>query len=198
MIKLKSYILYKALNSAFLGLSLGSVFSIYAPLPPETYSIGGIILAFGAWVLALFYSRILNANSYKKILICIEIIPFCFVLCYLFSPDSMASALIIYCLYQITFIFGGYLGRAETLIFKHKKIISKLDIAKQIGYLAGLGAAFVFYQFLDFALNLKEQKEQIYALHFALLFTQSIIFLVLLNSLNLLNLKNKLFSAKRI
>ena len=37
---------------------------------------------------------------------------------FLLLDISFVSALIIYCLYQFTFIFGGYLVRAETLVAK--------------------------------------------------------------------------------
>ena len=57
---------------------------------------------------------------------------------------SLASALLIYMGYQFTFIFGGYLVRAETLVAEDKELLGKIDVNKQLGYLVGLGASFIF------------------------------------------------------
>ena len=179
---LKFYLFYKLLNSLFAGVALGSIFVIYAPLPQITYSLGGIILALGAWILTFFYAKILASKPYKKILIFIEIIPFFYVLAYLFFPTSFYGALFVYVMYQITFIFGGYLVRCETLIFHTTSLIKALDIQKQIGYLLGLGISFLFYFCLEHFL-IKEQKEQVYFLHFLLLFLQGLTFASLLFSL---------------
>ena len=40
-----AFIIYKWFNSLFLGVSIGSVFTIYEPLEPSVYSLGGIALA---------------------------------------------------------------------------------------------------------------------------------------------------------
>lgn len=74
-IHLRFYLLYKLLNALFLGCSLGSVFIIYAPLNPKIYSIGGITLALGAWILT-FLRKNPKEKPYKVILLGIELIPF--------------------------------------------------------------------------------------------------------------------------
>ena len=40
------FIRYKFFNSLFLGLSVGAIFTLYAPLEPSIYSLGGVFLPF--------------------------------------------------------------------------------------------------------------------------------------------------------
>lgn len=177
-IHLRFYLVYKLLNSLFLGVSLGTIFIIYAPLNPKVYSIGGIALALCAWILTFFYARILQIKPYCTILLCLEIVPFLYLFAYLLFPDTLFGALLIYTLYQITFIFGDYLGRAETLIFAHKTILSKLDKRKQLGYILGLGIAFCFYGILEI-FGILDKKTQIYYIHFLLVLLQCAVFFTL-------------------
>lgn len=181
-IHLRFYCTYKLLNSLFLGVSLGTIFIIYAPLSPKTYSIGGISLALGAFILTLFYTKILQTKPYKRILLGLEVVPFGYILAYLLFPNTFFGAIMIYALYQITFIFGDYLGRAETLIFSRKVILSALDKHKQIGYLLGLGIAFVFYTILE-SFGIEQKEAQVYSIHFLLLLLQCAVFLTLFYSL---------------
>lgn len=181
-IHLRFYCTYKLLNSIFLGVSLGTIFIIYAPLSPKTYSIGGISLALGAFILTLFYTKILQTKPYKRILLGLEVVPFGYILAYLLFPNTFFGAIMIYALYQITFIFGDYLGRAETLIFSRKVILSALDKHKQIGYLLGLGIAFVFYTILE-SFGIEQKESQVYSIHFLLLLLQCAVFLTLFYSL---------------
>lgn len=180
-INLRFYLSYKLLNSLFLGVSLGTIFVIYTPLSPKTYSIGGIALALGAFVLTLFYTKILQTKPYKRILLGLEIVPFGYIVAYLVFPNTLFGAIVIYTLYQITFIFGDYLGRAETLIIKRKIILSWLDKYKQIGYILGLILAFVFYAILEF-FGISQKESQIYRIHFLLLLLQCAVFLTLVYS----------------
>ncbi|TLD82675.1 hypothetical protein LS70_006825 [Helicobacter sp. MIT 11-5569] len=174
-IHLRFYLAYKLLNSLFLGVSLGTIFTIYTPLSPKIYSIGGIALAFGAWCLTFFYTKILKEKPYKVILLGIELIPFFYILAFLAFPHTFLGAILVYILYQITFIFGDYLGRAETLIFSKRRILSALDKRKQIGYLLGLGIAFLFYAFLE-SQNIMQKEVQIYKIHFLLFLLQCCVF----------------------
>ena len=58
-----AYVLYKLFNSLFLGISVGSVFTIYTPLQPSVCPpIGGIVLALGMLIVAKQYHKILNAK----------------------------------------------------------------------------------------------------------------------------------------
>ena len=97
---------------------------------------------------------------------------------YLLFPNTFFGALIVYALYQVGFIFGDYLGRTETLLFPRKFILSQLDKRKQIGYLLGLGIAFIFYTILEF-FGISQKESQIYAIHFLLLLLQCAVFFTL-------------------
>ena len=95
---------------------------------------------------------------------------------------TYTSALLVYIGYQFTFIFGGYLVRAETLVAKDKELLGKIDINKQLGYLLGLGLSFVFYKILEYGFEITNSKVQINILHNFLVSLQTIIIIVLANS----------------
>lgn len=167
----KYFFIYKALNSLFLGLSIGSIFTIYAPLKPEVYSIGGVVLALGTLFIANLYSKILNIEWFFKISIFVELVLFIMIITFLMSPYNYMLALFIYAGYQIIFTFGSYLFRSETLFLHEISLLSKLDTYKQIGYIAGMGASYLFYRSIDS----KNNFEQVYELHYVLLFVQVLI-----------------------
>ena len=50
--------------------------------------------------------------------------------------------------YQITFIFGSYLGRVETLLLKEKSVLKAVDISKQAGYMVGLLLSYIIFLFI--------------------------------------------------
>ena len=104
------------------------------------------------------------------------------VLVFLILKYSLVSALIIYILYQFTFIFGGYLVRAETLVAQNKELLAKIDVNKQIGYLLGLAFSFLIYKVLENSFNIPETKDQIIILHYILLTLQFSILAFLLLS----------------
>lgn len=169
--KLRPYLGYKFLNALFSGLSLSTIFIIYAPLEPIIYSIGGILLALGMWGVAHLYSRILNALYYVRILFWVEILPLGMIALFLLFPERYPTALLIYALYQLIFLFGSFLVRAETMIFRHKSVITLLDTTKQKGYLVGLSLSALFY-FLCEQAGITAKIEQVYWLHFLLALNQ--------------------------
>ena len=178
----KWFLTYKLFNSAFTGLSVGILFTIYNPLDPEIYSLGGIILASAMLVLAKFYEKLLNIKSFYFISVLVEACMLITVLVFLILKYSIVSALTIYILYQFTFIFGGYLVRAETLVAQNKELLAKIDINKQIGYLLGLAFSFLIYKVLENSFNISETKDQIIILHYILLTLQFSILAFLLLS----------------
>ena len=178
----KWFLTYKLFNSAFTGLSIGILFTIYNPLDPEIYSLGGIVLASAMLILAKFYEKILNIKSFYIISILVEACMLITVLVFLILKYSLVSALTIYILYQFTFIFGGYLVRAETLVAQNKELLAKIDVNKQIGYLLGLAFSFLFYKILENSFNISETKDQIIVLHYILLTLQFSILAFLLLS----------------
>tara|TARA_Y200000002_G_scaffold363565_1_gene351732 strand:- start:372 stop:962 length:591 start_codon:yes stop_codon:yes gene_type:complete len=161
----KNFIVYKFLNSLFMGISIGSIFTIYTPLEPSVYSIGGIILAVGMILIATQYAKILTINYFYKISLLVEFIILGVVVSFLIFSFSYQIALFVYIGYQITFVFGSYLVRGETLILKKESLLKSVDISKQTGYLIGLLFSFLFYKGLDLMYELTDNQSQVYYLH---------------------------------
>jgi len=178
----KAFLRYKLFNSSFTGLSIGILFTIYKPLDPMVYSIGGIVLALGMLLIAVFYEKLLNIKSFYYISLMVEVMMLITVVTFIFLQYSLVSALLIYIGYQLTFTFGGYLVRAETLVAHDKKLLGKIDVYKQLGYLVGLGASFAFYATLKYGLEIIEPETQISLLHYLLILLQCMIVLMLLAS----------------
>ena len=173
------YLKYKFLNSLFLGISVGSYITIYSPLDIKTFSIGGIFLAVAMIIIAKFYNRIININYFKIISLTVEYCILISLLILLIFSYSYAISLAIYIIYQITFSFGSYLVRTETMLFNETKIISKLDVLKQQGTLIGMGFSFLFYKLIEEYLMIIDNETQVYYVHFVLLIVQIITILFL-------------------
>ena len=158
----RNYIIYKFFNSLFLGTSIGSVFIIYSPLEPAIYSIGGIVLALGLMGVALFYEKILNIGYFYIISLFVEIVILAVLIAFLIFSYSYEIALCVYIGYQVTFIFGSYLGRVETLLLKKKRILKAVDISKQAGYMIGLLLSYIVFLFIGIkASDLSDKKLQL-------------------------------------
>jgi len=164
----RAFIIYKWFNSLFLGVSIGSVFTIYEPLDPSVYSLGGIFLALVMIIVAKFYHKILNAYYFFRISILVELIVLAMLVSFLIFSYSYQTALFIYIGYQITFVFGSYLVRAETLVFNDNEVLTKIDMAKQIGYLVGMAISYLFYKGLEYYELILDKQEQVYNIHFIL------------------------------
>lgn len=164
----RAFIIYKWFNSLFLGVSIGSVFTIYEPLDPSVYSLGGIFLALVMIIVAKFYHKILNAYYFFRISILVELIVLAMLASFLIFSYSYQTALFIYIGYQITFVFGSYLVRAETLVFNDNEVLTKIDMAKQIGYLVGMAISYLFYKGLEYYELILDKQEQVYNIHFIL------------------------------
>jgi len=163
-LQLRPYLRYKLLNSLFTGLSVGSIFTIYQPLEPSIYSAGGIFLALGMMGIARLYHRIMDLYHYFLIALGVEVTILLLVLLFLIHPYTYMTALLIYSGYQLTFIFGAYLVRAETLLVRRASYLTKVDISKQMGYLIGLVGSYLFYKSVE-----GPKEEQVYLLHYLLL-----------------------------
>ncbi|WP_181566332.1 hypothetical protein [Helicobacter monodelphidis] len=99
----------------------------------------------------------------------------------------MYIAILIYSFYQIIFIFGNYLLRAETMIFHHKQAIMALDISKQQGSFIGLILAFILYAFIEWQQSFRtptnyDKQEQIFYIHLVLLINQILVIHSLIRS----------------
>lgn len=185
-LNIREFLKYKLLNSAFLGISVGSIFILYAPLMPSVYSIGGILLALAMLIVAKFYYKILNMNYFFKISLFVELV-LLFVLTYfLLFSYSYITALIVYIGYQLTFTFGSYLIRAETLFLKKAKPIELVDVVKQKGYLLGMLISYLFYTFLEYFFSVSDKQMQVYVIHFLLLALQLLIIFYLVKSFRII------------
>jgi len=178
----RHYIRYKGVNSFFMGLTVGAIFTIYAVLDPSIFSLGGILLAVGMLVVARYYEKILNLRTFFKISLFVELVMLVLVVWYLAMPYGVSTALFVYAGYQLTFMFGSYLVRAETLFLNRKQILSWLDMAKQAGYLAGMLVSWLFYKLLSLGFGIEDHARQVYHLHWLLLFTEIAIVWLLLRS----------------
>ena len=183
MLKLipKWYIRYKFFNSLFLGLSVGAIFTIYAPLDPSIYSIGGILLAIGMLGVARLYYKILNIEWFFRISLLVEIVLLLAVGYFLIFPYTYMTAMLVYLGYQLTFVFGSYLLRAETLIVETSDMLTTLDTAKQLGYLIGMGISFLFYKLLEYY-AISDNQDKIYNLHYILIAVEITIIALILKS----------------
>ena len=168
------FIRYKFFNSLFLGLSVGAIFTLYTPLEPSVYSLGGILLAISMLLVARVYHQILNAQWFFYISFFVEAVLLVAILYFLVNQYNYQTALIMYIGYQITFVFGSYLVRVETLLLKTDALLTKLDTAKQLGYLAGMGVSYLFYKLLS-AQGITDNQNQVYLLHFLLVVIEIVV-----------------------
>lgn len=178
----RNFIKYKFFNSLFLGTSVGSIFTIYAPLEPSVYSLGGIFLALGMLFVATLYSKILNINYFYKISLFVELVILSVIIAFLLLSFNYQIALFVYIGYQLTFMFGSYLVRGETLIIKKDRLLTLIDVAKQFGYLLGLGASFLFYKFIEYQFQIIDNQTQVFYIHYFLLLIEVIVIILLVKS----------------
>ena len=178
----RNFIKYKFFNSLFLGTSVGSIFTIYAPLEPSVYSLGGIFLALGMLFVATLYSKILNINYFYKISLFVELVILSVIIAFLLLSFNYQIALFVYIGYQLTFMFGSYLVRGETLIIKKDRLLTLIDVAKQFGYLLGLGASFLFYKFIEYQFQIIDNQTQVFYIHYFLLLIEVIVIILLIKS----------------
>ena len=178
----REFLKYKFYNSLFLGISVGSIFTIYTPLNPSIYSFAGIILALAMLFIAKLYSKILNTYYFFRISLLVELIAFILIAYFLIFSYSYTTALFVYLGYQITFTFGSYLVRAETVILKRAKILTFLDVTKQKGYLAGMLISFLFYKLLEYSFGITNNQDLVYYIHYLLLIVEVITIMYIVKS----------------
>ena len=75
----------------------------------------------------------------------------------------------------MTFIFGSYLVRAETLVLKDDNILTRVDTAKQIGYLVGMALSYSFYKLIEYGWQINDPQEQVYSLHYILMVVEIVV-----------------------
>lgn len=173
------YLRYKFTNSLFTGLLGGTVFTIYGSLSPSTFSLGGIILALGLMGLAYGYHRLMKLEYFRNFSLAAEIIMLLMIGFFILFPTYQMTALIVYSAYQLSFMLGGYLVRAETHFAKHARIMGWIDVVKQQGYLAGLLLSYLFYKLIEYY-GINDARAQVYYLHFPLFLLEIIVIVFLL------------------
>lgn len=175
------YLRYKFLNSLFTGLVGGSVFTIYGSLSPITFSVGGIVLALGLMGMAYLYHRLMTLTHFFRFSLFAEIIMFLMIVIFLLFTSYTLTALIVYSAYQLSFMVGGYLVRAETHFARKARIMGWLDIVKQQGYLGGLLLSYGFYKLLE-AIKIHTAAIQVFYLHLLLLPLEGVIIFLLIGA----------------
>tara|TARA_B100000900_G_scaffold185594_1_gene157363 strand:- start:2542 stop:3114 length:573 start_codon:yes stop_codon:yes gene_type:complete len=171
-INIRCYLYYKLYNSLFLGIGIGSYISQYQPIKILEIAILGIIFALLSIIIAKQYQKIININYFFKISLFVEYIMLFWMLAFLIFTFSYKIALLIYICRSITFLFGDYLGRAETHILKNKKIFTFIDINRQKGLILGMIYAVIFYYIVEHFFNISDNQKLVYYIHYILLFLQ--------------------------
>ncbi len=180
-IDFRSYINYKLINSIFTGMAGGSVFIIYGSLSPSIFSLGGIALAVALMLIAYYYHKLMDIRKFFYLSMMAEIVMLVMVCYFLLFSHHIATSLIIYIFYQLSFMLGGYLIRAETHFAKRARLMGYIDAAKQKGYMAGLALSWIFYNILEYY-AITDSMQQVYRLHFILLFIEIVIIATLFRS----------------
>jgi len=175
------FIRYKFFNSLFLGVSIGAVFTLYTPLEPSIYSLGGVLLAMGMLIIARLYHHILNADWFFRISLFVELILLFAMVYFMYASYSYQTALLLYIGYQMTFLFGNYLIRAETLLLQTDTLLTKVDTAKQLGYLVGMGLSYTIYKLFSYY-GIDNPKDQVYDLHFLLILIEIAVIVLIIKS----------------
>jgi hypothetical protein len=140
-------------------------------------------------IVAKFYEKLINIQKFFFISMFVEFIMLFLIIFFLLKPYTYMTALFIYAGYQLTFVFGSYLVRAETLILRKKSLLSLVDIYKQGGYLSGLVISFIFYKILEYGFKITTNQEKVYLLHFVLLISEILIIYLLYRSFIKRNLR---------
>ena len=156
-----AFIRYKFLNSLFLGLSIGAVFVLYTPLSPACSRQAASDLALGTRSLPPSTDAFWRPDWFFRLSLGVELVTLSGVVAVLLFPLELALALFIYIGYQITFSLGNYLVRCETLLMVSVEQLRKLDVAKQAGYLLGMGGAWAVYTGLEHFAAIEERVEQV-------------------------------------
>ncbi|MBT5858576.1 MAG: hypothetical protein HOH88_01780, partial [Flavobacteriales bacterium] len=101
---------------------------------------------------------------------------------FLVYPYSYQVALLIYIARSITFLFGDFLGRAETIFLNKTEILSSIDIFKQIGNISGMILSVLFYKWIEETYLISDNESKVYYIHFILASLQVIIIFLVFKS----------------
>ncbi len=178
----QAFIRYKFFNSLFFGIAIGSYVTQYEPLKIEDFPIMGIIFSLLAIPIAMMYNKIMTMNYFYKFSLLVEVIMLIWIIAFLIDPYSYQIALLIYIARQITFLFGDFLGRAETLFIKKTEILSSIDVAKQLGAITGMIISVIFYKILEYKFLITENEPKVFYMHFLVCVIEIVIIVMLMKS----------------
>lgn len=187
LINTKTFITYKFINTMFMGIAIGSYVTQYKPIKIDDYPIMGIVFAFLTIGIASLYKRIMKIDYFFKFLLTVELIMLVWIIFFLVYPYSYQVALLIYIARSITFLFGDFLGRAETIFLNKTEILSSIDIFKQIGNISGMILSVLFYKWIEETYLISDNESKVYYIHFILASLQVIIICLVLKSFRKLN-----------
>jgi len=159
----------------FIGIAIGSYVVQYEPIRIDDFPIMGIVFSILTIPIALLYQKIMTIDYFFKFLLVVEFIMLIWITLFLIYPYSYQIALLIYIARNITFLFGDFLGRAETLFLKKKNILSSIDVAKQIGMIFGMIFSVVFYKWIENVYLISDNQGKVYYVHFILIILQVMI-----------------------
>jgi len=181
-INFRNYIYYKFFNSLFLGVGIGSFISQYNPIKISEIAILGILFSVLSILIAKVYTKIMFQQYFYIILLFVEFVMLFWMTFFLLFEFSYKIALLIYISRSVTFLFGDYLGRAETHLVKRKQIFSFIDINRQMGLIIGMIIAVIFYYILEKAYFISDNQSQVYYIHFFLYIIELLIIYLLVKS----------------
>jgi len=181
-INFRKYIYYKFFNSLFLGVGIGSFISQYNPIKISEIAILGILFSVLSILIAKVYTKIMFQQYFYIILLFVEFVMLFWMTFFLLFEFSYKIALLIYISRSVTFLFGDYLGRAETHLVKRKQIFSFIDINRQMGMIIGMIIAVIFYYILEKVYFISDNQSQVYYIHFFLYIIELLIIYLLVKS----------------
>ena len=181
-INFRNYIYYKFFNSLFLGVGIGSYISQYNPIKISEIAVLGILFSVLSILIAKLYTKIMFQKYFYIILLFVEFVMLFWMTFFLIFEFSYKIALLIYISRSVTFLFGDYLGRAETHLMKPKQIFSFIDINRQMGMIFGMIIAVMFYYILEKVYFISDNQSQVYYIHFFLYIIELLIIYLLVKS----------------
>lgn len=189
-INTRAFISYKFFNSLFFGIAVGSYVTQYEPLKIEDFPIMGIIFSLLAIPIALLYKKIMTINYFYKFSLLVELIMLIWIITFLIDPwspknsfqNSYEIALLIYIARQITFLFGDFLGRAETIFIQKTEVLSSIDTVKQLGVISGMIISVLFYNILENHFAIIENAPKVFYIHFLLCAIEIMIIVLLVKA----------------
>jgi len=182
LINTKTFITYKFINTMFMGIAIGSYVTQYKPIKIDDYPIMGIIFAILTIGIASLYKRIMKIDYFFKFLLIVESIMLIWIIFFLIYPYSYQVALLIYIARSITFLFGDFLGRAETIFLNKTETLSSIDIFKQLGNISGMIFSVLFYKWIEETYLISDNESKVYYIHFLLVILQVIIIFLVFKS----------------